>query len=257
MSTLPEYCYEAEIESFDKDTLWGHIEELAYTVDIGVNDPDEDRVTSLIMSYQGQPIGAVWGAPITDTYDFHIAVHPLHQGKGVGGYLLDRMEREFRKAKIENPMLKMDAAVINPRLRDHLMSRGFYVKEEFMESRDEFLYMMTDASTLYPFYEKAKERNLVKCKSIFHEVSVKHNISKDSLKSAFEDWVNAPIGKPAENGLSQAFFDIIAAIPLVENDRAFMLAQHQRQYKTTPNVQKSPEKPHLEQSDLSNIRRRI
>lgn len=257
LNMLPDFCYEADLASLDKESLWAHVETLAYTVDIGVNDPDSDRVTALIMSYQGQPVGAVWGAPITDSYDFHIAVHPLYQGKGIGTYLLDVMEREFRKAKIENPLLQMDAAVINPLLRDSLMSRGFYVKEEFMEARDEYLYMMTDASSLSPFYETAKARNLIKCKSAFHEASMKHHVNTEYLKSEFESWVKAPLGSQVKQEVEPAFHDIILHLPFIDNDRAFVLAQYRKQSRCVTPVHQKPVPNEHEQYALLNLKRRI
>lgn len=227
MIKLPDNCYEVDLDAESHDAKWNAAYELAYTVDIGVDDPDNDRMVCLVRNFNGSPVGAVWGPAVQNTYEFHIAVHPDYQGKGIGRYLLDVTLREYQRELYQNPQLKAEVFVINADLRDALYRRGFYVEHESFDTPGELGVQMTEAKSLSQFMWLAKDRDELKYKIAIRAGAEQAGVLAPQFEEAVLQWISGKPGTPPDKVVMSGGLEMINALPLMENDKHFLWSQHQ------------------------------
>ena len=73
-------------------------------------------------------LGAVFTTDDMDEFDFDVAVHPEHQGKGIGNALMNVALDELKEIAFDiNPNIETAIRVLHPAVRSRLYKEGFVV----------------------------------------------------------------------------------------------------------------------------------
>jgi hypothetical protein len=205
----------------------GKIEDLAYTVDIGISNPDNEKIISLLVDEQDNPIGGIWRSVefLNNIYDFNIAVMPKHQGEGVSGLLLQSMMNEFNALKEQNPDLQMSVYVINPHLRDMLYRRGLYVHKDLRDRPGEDSVAMSQCKDFSVFLKNAIKTDPSAYSQAIQLAADKQGVDSEDWIAFTSDWSDGIQNKPEANFPVLGMQAFIRALPLNELDKRFLWEQ--------------------------------
>jgi GNAT superfamily N-acetyltransferase len=216
-----------EANAREREIAIGKIEDLAYTVDIGISDPDNEKIISLLVDEQDNPIGGIWRAPEirNNTYDFNIAVMPKYQGEGVSRLLLDSMMEDFSTLKEQQPELKMSVYVINPHLRDMLYRRGLYVHKDLRDRPGENSVVMSPCEDFSVFLKNAINTDPTAYNQAIAFAANQQGMDTDDWIAFTSDWSGGMQHKSEVNFPVLGMQTFIHALPLNELDKRFLWEQ--------------------------------
>lgn len=199
--------------------IWDDVEVVAFENELGVESLDH-KIAGIAYSSDKKPIGAVWYLHNSSEFQFHIAVSPSHQSKGIGSALLDRVLSEYNVLKSQNNRLEMDVHVINRRLTEALYRRGFHCYD-YLESEDDTYEKMTDAPPTIEFFNEAKETSLIDTIDAIKNGSQQSNIPINEFSVLTNEWFKSPskLDEKVAGGLSKT----LQSLPLDSHDIHYLI----------------------------------
>lgn len=219
---------------------WDHLEDVAYSVEIGFSGPHGERLSSLI--YDGErPVGAAWSRVSQgDQYSFDIAVVPDAQGNGIGRHMIDRALAEYAEHKRYIPGLKASFYIINEDLADAMMRRGFIITEDLADRPEEFVVDMGEAPEASKMLERAERKNGSEFDVVYGNFSEAAGLKYDfQSKYTLSAWVDKPENEDVKAADYPAVIEALDALPLSEFEKTYMKTRAANTYRSLP-------KPELE-----------
>lgn len=203
-----------DVSGYDKqqrEALMDRVEDLAIMGEIGADIGDTP--VAVYESPEGELIGAGWSSEYNGKIGFHLAVHPEHEGMGLGGEIANRMLSYTSKRLEEDPSLTFTVYVVNPEVMEMLFRRGMYVSLDCRDPdipSDECVDMSMAPSHL-AFFESAMRTSPEK---YFDALQKGADTAGVPLENWAETMVNWGTTKSIPDGTADAIRETVMALPL-------------------------------------------
>jgi len=224
---LPEgYALRASHADHDEHPDWALVEHVCMQTDEVYVDPHQHHIGTLIDSPDGDVVGAMWYSfEHENTFSFHLATSPQHRDIGLGSFMIDEAVRIYHQLKQDNPALQAGIYVVEPKVMQALLNRGFCVSGRLSLDENQFSAELTEAPPLETFLQSAMQQDAKQFFEALNTAPLPATVPPKLWPSIVKTWFKQPF--PLEAGTQEALQHFVLALPLSSIEQRYLWSQLQ------------------------------